>query len=144
MVQTGALAAWFSSAGCLVQLLQSLSHVLLTQLRSKALHQSIKTEQDYLAALGCSFLFVILVSLLYAVCLAAWLAITSAVVFVTARAMLQSVLRRRAHDNCSRAIVLQPRDICRVLPFGCLYVCVCVWLPLRVLTAYDVRSCVCA
>ena len=125
MVQTGALAAWFSSAGCLVQLLQSLSHVLLTQLRSKASHQSIKTEQDYLAALGCYFLFVILVSLLYAVCLAAWLAITSAVVFMTARAMLQSVLRRSEHDNCSRAIVAAAT---RYLPRAslCMFVFVCV------------------
>ena len=40
-----------------------------------------------------------------AVCLAAWLAITTAVVFTTARAILQSVLRRSKHDSCCRAIV---------------------------------------
>ena len=70
----------------------------------------------------------ILVSLLYAVCLAAWLAMTSAVVFMTARAMLQSVLRRSEHDNCSRAIVAAatrylPRAVLCMFDFC---VCVCV------------------
>ena len=104
---------------------------------------SIKREQDYLAAIGCSFLFVILVSLLYAVCLAAWLAMTSAVVLMTARAMLQSVLRRSEHDNCSRAIVAAAT---RYLPCAslCMFVFARVCLPLRVLTAYDFQSCVCA
>ena len=74
------------------------------------------------------FLFVFLVCLLCAVCLAAWLAITSAVVLMTARAMLQSVLRRSEHDNCSRAIVAAATDICRVLPFACLYLRVCLCL----------------
>ena len=70
--------------------------------------------------------FVILVSPLYAVCLAAWLAMTSAVVFMTARAMLQSVLRRSEHDNCSPAIVAAAT---RYLPRAslCMFViCVCV------------------
>ena len=76
-----------------------------------------------------------------------WLAMTSAVVFMTARAMLQLVLRRSEHDNCSRAIVAAatrylPRAVLCMFDF--FFVCVCVSLPLHVLTAYDVRSCVCA
>ena len=112
------------------QLLQSLSHVLLTQIPSKALHQSIKGEKDDIAGLVA---FSVRDSCVSVVCgLAAWLAIASAVVFMTARAMLQSVLRGSEQDNCSRAIVAAAT---RYLPRAslCMFVFVCVCLPLRVL-----------
>ena len=98
------LAALFVGYGCW----KLLSHVLLTQRICRA----SKRETHDLAASNCTTCGICVDCFAFgahvfscAVCLAAWLAITTAVVFTTARAMLQSVLRRSKHDSCCRAIV---------------------------------------